>query len=473
MNNKRQFVLLIPLLAILLNLSIHTYLASHTRFISDDYCSAAMAKRLGIARATWYWYLNWSGRYSASTLDSTFGLMGPLTTPLAIPIFLLTWLGILTTTIYLLISFNKRRFLQALLLGANILFLTVLLSPDIRQSLYWGQGMRSVVPPMILLTLYFGWFRWFQTQNQDTKNLNLWLLASFFYAFGMGGFSETFTALQIVLFSTALLFELMTQNSFNRKTPGSYILSAALAGTILALIVMVVAPGNVYRQAQWPPAPGIGEILLISIRSFAVFWQSLVNSWDKLLGLTGGLGIGLVVGSQSESRRISKNVWALIPLLILGFTFTCFPPAAYGTSEAPPGRTLIIPVYILAIAITAFGYLAGNQLRQYSTGLRFTKALSLIAITAFMISNYLVDANLLASRRIFIEFADKWDRMHAQILEDKAAGKEQAIVATMDDVNWAGAVTFRARPKFWLNRCVSRYYGIETIAVDAPSSIQK
>jgi hypothetical protein len=326
---------------------------------------------------------------------------------------------------------------------------------------------------MILLTLFFGWFRWFQTQNQNTKYLNLWRLASFFYAFGMGGFSETFTALQLVIFSTALLFERMTPNRFNPKAPGSSISIAALAGTMLAFIVIVAAPGNVYRQAQWPPSPGITEILSISIQSFFVFLQSLVNSLDKLLGLIGVLGIGLFVGSQSESQRIPKDVWTLIPLLTLGFTFVCFPPAAYGLSDAPPGRTLIIPVYILAIAITIFGYLAGNQLRQYSTGLRFTKALSLIAILAFMISNYLVDANLLQSRRIFIDFADKWDRMHAQILEDKAAGKEQAIVPTMDDVNWAGATTLRARPRFWLNRCVSRYYGIETIAVDAPSSIQK
>ncbi len=473
MNKKIQFGLFIPILAIVFNLSLHAYLASHTRFISDDYCSAAIANRLGIARATWYWYLNWSGRYSASALDSASGLLGPRATAFAIPFLLLIWLALLTAAVHLLVPSSKRRLLESLLLGGNILFLTLLLSPDVRQSLYWGQGMRSVIPPLILLTLYAAWFRWFQTRNENNKYLVPWLLVSFLFAVGMGGFSETFTSLQLVLFAGALPFEFIIRYRSERNMQKVYVLSSALAGTILAFVLMVIAPGNAFRQAQWPPPPGVGEILSISIQGFAVFWQSLASSASKLLGLIGGFGIGLFVGAQTETRRIPKSVWTLPPLMTLILVFLCFPPAAYGTSEAPPGRTLIIPVFFFAIAVTASGFLVGNQLRQYSSGLRLAGAISLLALTAFLISNFLVDTSLLQSRRIFIDFADRWDRMHAQILEAKAAGKGQVVVATMEDVNWAGAVTFRARPRFWLNRCVSRYYGIETIAVDDPTSIQE
>jgi len=42
----------------------------------------------------------------------------------------------------------------------------------------------------------------------------------------------------------------------------------------------------------------------------------------------------------------------------------------------------------------------------------------------------------------------------------------------MDNVNWAGATTIHSRPKFWLNQCVSLYYGIETIAIDSSELFQ-
>jgi hypothetical protein len=83
-------------LAFLSTLAVHAYLGTYSRFIADDYCSAGMAKRFGVLRAVWYWYLNWTGRYSASALDAVFGLLGPAVTPFVPAAVLFAWLVVLT-----------------------------------------------------------------------------------------------------------------------------------------------------------------------------------------------------------------------------------------------------------------------------------------------------------------------------------------------------------------------------------------
>ena len=62
-------------------LVIHIYLGSYSRFIADDFCSSAIARSQGIFRGTFYWYINWNGRFSANFLDSLFGYLGPAATP--------------------------------------------------------------------------------------------------------------------------------------------------------------------------------------------------------------------------------------------------------------------------------------------------------------------------------------------------------------------------------------------------------
>ena len=76
----------IPILLGGIALFLHGYLGYFSRYIADDFCSAYQAGRLGILRAAWFWYLTWSGRFSASILDSIVGLLGPRAVPFLVPI---------------------------------------------------------------------------------------------------------------------------------------------------------------------------------------------------------------------------------------------------------------------------------------------------------------------------------------------------------------------------------------------------
>ncbi len=137
-------------------LSAHAYLGSYSRFIADDYCSGAEAKRFGILRAAWFWYRTWNGRYSASLLDALFGYLGPAVTPAVTTLVIIAWLVSIGGAIcfYFASLGLKHRALWSAAFAAAIIFLTLALAPDVPQSLYWAQGMHSVIPPLIMVPCY-------------------------------------------------------------------------------------------------------------------------------------------------------------------------------------------------------------------------------------------------------------------------------------------------------------------------------
>jgi len=148
---------------------LHMYSGSFSRFMGDDYCSAFIAKRLGVLRGGWYWYITWSGRYSANFLDGVFGVLGPKVTPLVTLLVLAIWLSTLTITIYFFLPYNQKRNLSAIGLSVSMLFITLNFSPNIYQSLYWGQGMRALVPSLILSTILFGYYFLVTDQRKTLK----------------------------------------------------------------------------------------------------------------------------------------------------------------------------------------------------------------------------------------------------------------------------------------------------------------
>src|SRR5260221_14754504 len=79
------------------------YLGNYTRFMADDYCSAYYAQRLGLLRSIWYWYVTWSGRYTAFAFDwltliQIFGRYGAHFIP---PLAIVIWTIATVAAIYL------------------------------------------------------------------------------------------------------------------------------------------------------------------------------------------------------------------------------------------------------------------------------------------------------------------------------------------------------------------------------------
>ncbi len=135
----------------LMPMAAYSYIGSFSRFVADDFSSATLAVTKGIPGATWDWYIHWSGRFTASFFDSLAGYLHPSMmrweTSTAIVLLLagMVWsIGQILT-----IDKNSVRFAVSVLLASMILTVTFILAPDLPQSLYWGQGMRSLIFPLV------------------------------------------------------------------------------------------------------------------------------------------------------------------------------------------------------------------------------------------------------------------------------------------------------------------------------------
>ena len=138
MRYSRWIFLFVLLALFCAPLVTHIYLGSYSRFLSDDFCSAAIARSHGIIGGANYWYLNWRGRFSANFLDSLFGYLGPAATPYATGMVVTAWFLVLATAVARLIpSVEKREapLLESCIIAAMILFTVLQVIPFIGQSL--------------------------------------------------------------------------------------------------------------------------------------------------------------------------------------------------------------------------------------------------------------------------------------------------------------------------------------------------
>jgi hypothetical protein len=239
-------------------------------------------------------------------------------------------------------------------------------------------------------------------------------------------------------------------------------LASGVLGAIGALLIVVLAPGNLERQAFYPPSPDILSLLTISLKSFLVYGAYLVNSPEKALAAFGLFSLAAVIGSRIQLETDSRLVIIVLGLTA-GFTFICFLPAAYGLSDAPPNRTLILPTYLFLMGLLASGIVSGNLLGEKQNFVVSTLLPSLVIVT-IIISASINSINLYQSRSEFIEYARLWDEMDAMILKSKEEGVSQVIIPVIQ--NWASLNTPNDNPRFWVNICMSGYYDVQIIAIN-------
>jgi len=468
MIKKRDFGALLAIAIFsLAALSFHAYIGSLSRFLADDYCVAYYARHFGFLRSIWYWYISWSGTFSTSIFDWFLLIIKPGGIPFVTPAVLIIWTIVTTITVYLFLphEFSSRiKLLTSITFGTLTVYATLLISPDVPQSLYWWTGMRSYILPLVIFTFYWIFFQWQKIKGKNW-NLLLWSLLSFSILFIIGGFSETFTPVLAVFFIGA------TTLGFLNKKPASpersfFLILGGLLGVVTSLIVVVAAPGNANRQAFYQPPPGIFGIFTISISAFLMFISNILIAPERFAGILGvflaSLWFGSIVNHTYKTRP-----WIPPAILLAGIalTFGCFLPAAWGLSEAPPDRTLCIPAFILVVTFLIAGFTAGNQLSFYMAQHQLNIAqtgLLVIIMACIGFSAWVNIHNLYSTRQAYLDYAQKWDRVNRQIIQTKLAGYDMVHIPSMD--SWTTLDKPNDNPRFWLNICYSKYYDVQILS---------
>lgn len=445
----------------------YIYLGTFNRMLADDYCVVYYGERLGLFRSIWYWYITWHGGYSASALDWFLSFLGKDLLPWTTFLYLGT-LTVTTSGVVYLAAFEapvpKSIFEVSLLLGMLQTFVLLVAAPAVPQSLIWWTGARGYFAPLIGLALYFLIFFLFSIRKLVPWQRIFCYIISFVLAFLNGGFAEVYTPVQFILFWGLIVSGWSSNKLLKRDL---YFLCVGAVGSSLALVVMIAAPGNVLRQEFFPEVPDIFTILTISFQSFFEFLKSVLFAqpiapvaWGAML-LSGWLGL---IYKDSIRKSLSKPLGAFAVLVVGNvLAFGSFIPSVYGTAEAPHPRTLIVSMFFFFCGVIGFGLLIGGWLgklrRQRKDILNMLIAFAFSLITYSSVSELSI---LLSAHDVYVEFAEKWDAVDMEIKDAIKAGGTQVTIPLM--VNWANLEHPTDNPRYWPNRCYSRYYGIQIIS---------
>jgi hypothetical protein len=454
-------------------LLLHLYAISFIRYIADDYCSAVIARTYGLFGGTVNWYLTWSGRFSANFLDSLAGKIGPASPFIGAALALILWLSALVMVLFQLPpSARKALGLPAAgIIPILLLFGAFEMSPNIAQSLYWSQGMHSVVPPLILATVLAGLLIRRSRGPESRLRNTAYALGAAVLTFLAGGFSETYVAVQTVLLILLIGLGLALDPAVFRKRL-AVMSTAGLAGSLVALALVVLAPGNHARQIYYPPPPGIADLSRLSILGTLQFLENILISKRHLLTAAILFSLSLMMGSGffsqerlpiPESLRKRRAV-ILLPAAALAVQVSCFVPAAYGTSAAPPARTMIIPAFALAASILLLGFLLGQWIpgRVAVPPSRAARTI-LLLLGAGIGCLAVVDVSWNAYRTIGVAramqaYALGWDEMNRSLQAAQAQGETSASVPAIQ--NGIGLDDIGGDPNTWVNQCASEYFNL-------------
>jgi hypothetical protein len=117
----------------------------------------------------------------------------------------------------------------------------MILNPNINQSLYWWNGMRSYTLPLLVLSFVFLLYQLLGERLK--KNIFLGSILSFVFFFANGGLSETYVVLQFSLLVFLLFLKTVREKSIKRDADFFWLL-AGIIGTLISLFIILYAPGN-------------------------------------------------------------------------------------------------------------------------------------------------------------------------------------------------------------------------------------
>lgn len=461
---RRQYLFfsLLGLLPTTVVLFIFAYLGGFTRLIADDYCSAYYAKNLGFFDSILFSYRTINGRYSAYGTDWTIlNIFDAEHIRLLPQIILLVWVLSFILSIYSLLALKnitRRRFFWSVSFAVLILFLILTLSPNIPQSVYWWNGMRSYTLPLVVLTAGGGIFYVLDKKVQTKLQILGSTFFSFFFFFANGGLSETYLVLQILLFVFLLFYRFFCQKK--HQLQDYFLLLAGLFGSLVSLAVVLHSYANVIRRSVMPAAPDIQTLLHISWESYLFFLGDTFSRFENIFAVLGAVLLAFFFGMISQ-RKISSSFQeiGLYFLAGFGFLFASFVPGVYGYVKFPPTRTLITGVFFFTLFMLYTGFLLGNRLSLQEISEKMKTTMIILATGLLFFSATMNARSLYETRETYLNFAEKWDQVDAQILQAKQLGEEEITIPGMD--NWAKLDRPNENPKFWATRCYSLYYDIQ------------
>ncbi|HEX2906533.1 MAG TPA: DUF6056 family protein [Phototrophicaceae bacterium] len=459
--------------AILLPLLMMAYVGHYSRYLADDYCVASEALEKGIIESTRYWYNNWSGRYSLFLVLGIISSSGLTLTALLPTLIILLYITSLSWTIYQIITgfrFPKPVWL-ALLLALLITFATFEGTPSIIQSLYWASGMSPYALPLLVLIFLIGFMVHILRRHSEKIPIAA-IIAIASLTFAAGGLSEVYSVFQISSFGLLFMGVLVFAPKPNQR-PALLLLTVSLIFSMLALLLVLGAPGNTIRLAQFPrlPLPIVVvrtlQITVSYIASAAIIFSPTALLISVLLPLLLFYRIEVIPTSLRLSPQKVRLLLGLSAVIAIVLVMACVAPPIYATAVAPAARVYILPQFVLVLTALFWGCVMGLGARRGQPRLKPLTQL----VTGLMILVLLVIGPLVSTWQTLTEipdfqtYATEWD-VRDQAIRTAAAHGEREIQTQMLQIDMdvrAGLEGIGPKSNTGFNTCAAQYYGVDTL----------
>jgi hypothetical protein len=357
--------------------------------------------------------------------------------------------------------------------GAAVLLVGTLAgSPQIVQSLYWVNAIFTyaasvavfpLIAALILAAARHGWRGW-RLYGAAVLCAGL--------AFFAAAFSEPYATVQLGICVLALVLVFVLRHGSSNAV--RVMLIATLVGTMLAIIVIMLAPGNAVRQTNFERSP-VPVAAVAALEHGAAFLVASTLSFSPVGALatlaTGALFGFLLIPAVRVSRRQLRIgiILAFIAgyLLICAFMFIGF----FASSRPPPARAYIIPQAVWIITLGAIGLQAGWYVRKGRQANRaLVRIAGIAALAVVIIAPFLLAINAAGLSEPMTTYAREWEARDLLARQAAANGETQVVLPayTMDLGARVGLESLSADPNFWINVCAAVYYGVESVVVVSP-----
>lgn len=384
----------------------------YLRWFADDYWTAGVTATHGFWGGQALWYRIWSGRYVFNFAQTALVSIGPRISPWLVAIATLGLVAALRT---------RLRWPLALVMA----WATLLCTSDVPQSVLWQTGLLSYTIPLA----GFAWWLGNAAGREEVRWFDVVV------PLATGGCSETGVLAQIVVCVIALA-------AWRRKP-----MLASLLGSLVSLVIIAAAPGNLVRKAAYPPMPSLLRVIEATVRDAGAFLASTFAG--------SGLALLLVfLAAALFAPRVSKRLLIVAILCAVACVFATFAPAEAILLTALPLRARIIPYAFLVAAVAAAGAAVPWQERwrgPLAAALLITAIVPLI--TAVQMAREIPQART---------FARRWDRLDAFLRTSR--GRD---VFVDHAPGMAGTLLFIAHDPAH-NRFMSDCYGLQSLASMPP-----
>jgi hypothetical protein len=467
------FALLILISASLL---LYAYLGTFTRYMADDYCTAAALKTRGFWNAQTYWWQNWSGRYSFTFLVSLVELLGLGIVRILPALMMFLWLfSIVWACLPFLREFKiENPILSSIFSAGFLLWLTYQSISDYPQIAFWQTGILTypVSPILFLLGLGIAIRRAINPASINRLELLFWFL----FAFITGGFSETGVVIQISLLTLLFVFVQLAKN-IQKKIFGP-ILLATWGGSILSLLIILLAPGNAVRSQGFQEFPPLSGTLPGSLVESLFFIPKLIGNHTATIAFGFLCGAFWICYFAPDELRASN--WSLLRLAVVSFIvvevgiWAGIAPAYILRGGVPPERVLLFSFFLVAGVVIFWGMLSSMLLR---TNLPSSKqvfsnwiapGLLIFLIVWELLPFMNSQLNLISPLQ---RYSAVWDQRQQSLLAASQSNPSNVIVDNISKIEGLRKLRtklwltgdFEDDPNYWVNRCAAEYYGVNQI----------